>query len=93
MLFRSNASIQEQIAKIPEAAAVLFGAAEPAPVSRISPEQWAKATTARPTSRNGAAEPKGKRAAVKALQVKLDEMGHGRKTSSEGDELESELPD
>lgn len=75
--------------KLPEAAKSLFGtAATPAPAASTPPvaeiERWNNGATARPTHRDGAPEPKGRKAAEKAVAQILRERQGG------GDEVQDE---
>lgn len=85
-----NATLEQQLAKVPQAARLLFGdrpAAAPEKPDRAAVERWNEAATARPTHREGALElPKGKAAAVKAVaQALRDRNGTGGSVVTEED--------
>lgn len=86
-----NATEEQRLEKVPKVLEEMFGdlvAAQPeptpAPVQAAEVERWNNGATARPTHRAGAPEPKGRQAAVKAVQNIL------RERSQNGEEVQDE---
>lgn len=80
-----KADLKAVLAKLDEGRKLLYGDKAPAKEtttptnghSRISPEEWAGATTLKPTSRSHPPEPKGEARAVRNVHQKLRELHMG----------------